>query len=86
VQGLFGQVRELDKQKQKLVTEYHRVLEEAKRALREAQDLTRKTQKLHEKHAAQTNAAEGVENAQNTLMLLDAFAKELTAMRVTQLE
>jgi DNA sulfur modification protein DndD len=86
VQGLFNQVRELDKQKQKLVTEYQNVLGEAKRELREALEVSRKTQKLHEKHAAQTNAAEGVENAQNTLLLLDAFAKELTAMRVTQLE
>lgn len=86
VEGLFNQVRELDKQKQKLVMDYRNVLNEAKQALREAQDINRKIQKLHEKHTAQTNAAEGVENAQNTLMMLDAFAKQLTALRVAQLE
>lgn len=86
VQTLLNQVRELDKQKQKLVMEYRNVLNEAKRELRDAQDVTRKTQKLHEKHTAQTNAAEGVENAQNTLLMLEAFATQLTALRVAQLE
>lgn len=86
VQTLLNQVRELDKQKQKLVMEYRNVLNEAKRELRDAQDVTRKTQKLHEKHTAQTNAAEGVENAQNTLLMLEAFATQLTELRVAQLE
>ena len=86
VEGLFNQIRELDKKKQKLVLEYRSLLNDAKKALRDAQDITRKIQRLHEKHKAQSNAAEGIENAQNTLLMLKAFGKELTAQRVTQLE
>lgn len=86
IENILNFVRELDKQKEKLVTKYRSILTEVKNELRYAQETARKIQKLHEKHKSQVNSADGVENAQNTLLMLKKFSKQLTELRVSQLE
>ncbi|WP_239670747.1 DNA sulfur modification protein DndD [Vibrio variabilis] len=86
VQGLFSEVRELDKAKEKLIIKYHDLLEDAKRELRQALETARQIQKLHDKHKDSSNKDQSVGNAQNAILLLDKFGDQLTKARVTQLE
>ncbi len=86
VQELFTDVRALDKKKEKLIIEYHDLLENAKRELRLALETARQIQKLHDKHKDQSNKDQSVSNAQNSILLLDKFGKQLTKARVNQLE
>ncbi|GAD80229.1 DNA sulfur modification protein DndD [Vibrio ezurae] len=86
VQELFADVRALDKKKEKLIVEYHSLLEKAKHELRLALDTARVIQKLHDKHKDQSNKDQSVSNAQNSILLLEKFAEQLTKARVNQLE
>ncbi|MFA0726173.1 DNA sulfur modification protein DndD, partial [Vibrio sp. 10N.222.48.A4] len=86
VQGLFSDVRDLDKKKEKLIIKYHDLLENAKRELRLALETARQIQKLHDKNREQANKDSSVANAQNAMLLLDRFSEQLTKARVKQLE
>lgn len=86
VQDWFAQVRELDKEKAKLIAKYKDLLEAAKSELRLALDYARQMQKLHDKHKDQTNKDQSVTNAQNAMLLLGKFGEQLTKARVKQLE
>ncbi|NOI23447.1 DNA sulfur modification protein DndD [Vibrio mediterranei] len=86
VQGLFSEVRDLDKAKEKLIIKYHDLLEDAKRELRQALETARQIQKLHDKHKDSLNKDQSVGNAQNAMLLLDKFGDQLTKARVAQLE
>lgn len=86
VQQLFDQVRRLDRKKEKAVSRYRHLMEEAKSELRFALETSRQIQKLHDKNKIQANKSEGVENAQQALVLLERFGEELTRSRVKQLE
>ena len=86
VQDWFAQVRELDKEKAKLIAEYKDLLEAAKSELRLALDYARQMQKLHDKHKDQTNKDQSISNAQNAMLLLGKFGEQLTKARVKQLE
>lgn len=86
VQDWFAQVRQLDKDKAKLIAEYRDLLEAAKSELRLALDYARQMQKLHDKHKEQTNKDQSITNAQNAMLLLGKFGEQLTKARVKQLE
>lgn len=86
VQDWFAQVRQLDKDKAKLIAKYKDLLEEAKSELRLALDYARQMQKLHDKHKEQTNKDQSISNAQNAMLLLGKFGEQLTKARVKQLE
>ncbi|MEZ9741724.1 DNA sulfur modification protein DndD [Vibrio splendidus] len=86
VQGLFSDVRELDKKKEKLIIKYHDLLEKAKRELRLALETAKQIQKLHDKNKDQASKDSSVANAQNAMLLLDKFSEQLTKARVKQLE
>ncbi|KAB0475090.1 DNA sulfur modification protein DndD [Vibrio chagasii] len=86
VQELFADVRALDKKKETLIIEYHKLLEKAKRELRLALEIARQIQKLHDKHKDQSNKDQSVSNAQNSILLLEKFGEQLTKARVNQLE
>ncbi|NAX17602.1 MULTISPECIES: DNA sulfur modification protein DndD [unclassified Vibrio] len=86
VQDWFAQVRQLDKDKAKLIAEYKDLLEAAKSELRLALDYARQMQKLHDKHKDQTNKDQSISNAQNAMLLLGKFGEQLTKARVKQLE
>lgn len=86
VQGLFSEVRKLDKEKVDLIKTYHSSLEDAKTELRLALDTARQIQKLHDKHKDSSNKDQSVGNAQNAMLLLDKFGDQLTKARVAQLE
>lgn len=86
VQDWFAQVRQLDKDKAKLIAEYKDLLEAAKSELRLALDYARQMQKLHDKHKEQTNKDQSITNAQNAMLLLGKFGEQLTKARVKQLE
>jgi DNA sulfur modification protein DndD len=86
VQGLFSDIRKLDKKKEKLIIEYHELLENAKRELKLALETARQIQRLHDKHKDESNKDLSVTNAQSAILLLDKFAEQLTKARVKQLE
>ncbi|WP_213865438.1 DNA sulfur modification protein DndD [Vibrio crassostreae] len=86
VQELFADVRALDKKKETLIIEYHKLLEKAKRELRLALETARRIQKLHDKHKDQSNKDQSNGNAQNSILLLEKFGEQLTKARVNQLE
>ena len=86
VQELFADVRALDKKKETLIIEYHKLLEKAKRELRLALETARRIQKLHDKHKDQSNKDQSIGNAQNSILLLEKFGEQLTKARVNQLE
>ncbi|HAS8342867.1 TPA: DNA sulfur modification protein DndD [Vibrio vulnificus] len=86
VQGLFSDVRKLDKKKEKLIIEYHELLENTKRELKLALETARQIQRLHDKHKDESNKDLSVTNAQSAILLLDKFAEQLTKARVKQLE
>ncbi|GGA93426.1 DNA sulfur modification protein DndD [Agarivorans gilvus] len=86
VQEIVTSIRELDKQKEKLILQYRAALEHAKNELRLALDTARQIQKLHDKNKDQTHKNQSVSNAQNAVLLLNKFAEQLTKARVKQLE
>lgn len=86
LQDTFEKIRLLDRQRVQLKAEYLQDLGNAKDAFRKAIELAKKEQKLHDKHRALANASEAVNNAQQSLLLLDRFAELLTLARVKKLE
>jgi DNA sulfur modification protein DndD len=86
LQDTLDKIRAKDKKKQKLSSDYRILLEEAKQELRLALETARQIQKLHDKHRDNANKNASVENAQNTILLMDKFAEQLTKARVKSLE
>ncbi|AJR09778.1 DNA sulfur modification protein DndD [Photobacterium gaetbulicola] len=86
VQELFADVRKLDKKKEKLIIELQNLLKKAKHELRLALETARKIQKLHDKNKEESHKNQSISNAQNSILLLDKFAEQLTKARVKQLE
>ncbi len=86
LQVTLDKIREKDKKKQELSNDYRILLEEAKKELRLALETARQIQKLHDKHRDNANRNASVENAQNTILLMDKFAEQLTKARVKSLE
>ncbi len=86
LQVTLDKIREKDKKKQELSNDYRILLEEAKKELRLALETARQIQKLHDKHRDNANKNASVENAQNTILLMDKFAEQLTKARVKSLE
>ncbi|QMV13595.1 DNA sulfur modification protein DndD [Vibrio spartinae] len=86
LQKIFSEIRTKDKQKQALIDDYYAILEEAKLELRAALETARQIQKLHDAHRENANKNASIENAQNSILLLDKFAEQLTHSRVKTLE
>jgi DNA sulfur modification protein DndD len=86
LQDTLDKIRSKDKKKQKLSSDYRILLEEAKQELRLALETARQIQKLHDKHRDNANKNASVENAQNTILLMDKLAEQLTKARVKSLE
>lgn len=86
LQDTLDKIRAKDKKKQELSNDYRVLLEEAKQKLRLALETARQIQKLHDKHRDNANRNASVENAQNTILLMDTFAEQLTKARVKSLE
>lgn len=86
LKGVFDQIREMERKREQLKSEYRTALENAKKTYRQAQELARKEQKLHDKHRAVTTSSAAVDNAQKALRLLDRFSELLTHARVRMLE
>lgn len=86
LQDTLDKVRTKDKKKQELSNDYRILLEEAKQELRQALEIARQIQKLHDKHRDNAHKNASVENAQNTILLMDTFAEQLTKARVKSLE
>jgi len=76
----------LNDAKTKAVLARNNKLTDAKTAIEKAIELAKSIQKIHDKYKTATNVSDAVENAQNTNSLLEKFAKELTEIRVKQLE
>ncbi|WP_226421866.1 DNA sulfur modification protein DndD [Vibrio sp. E14] len=86
LQDTLEKIRAKDKKKQDLCNDYRVLLEEAKQELRVALETARQIQKLHDKHRDNANKNASIENAQNTILLMDTFAEQLTKARVKSLE
>ncbi|MFV0447132.1 MAG: DNA sulfur modification protein DndD [Vibrio sp.] len=86
LQDTLDKIRAKDKKKQELSNDYRVLLEDAKQELRLALETARHIQKLHDKHRDNANKNASVENAQNTILLMDKFAEQLTKARVKSLE
>jgi DNA sulfur modification protein DndD len=86
VAGKLKDIEELNDKKTKAVLARNNKLTDAKTAIEKAIELAKNIQKIHDKYKTATNVSDAVENAQNTNSLLEKFAKELTEIRVKQLE
>ena len=80
------EVAALNEEKTKAILARNNKLTEAKSEIEKAVELAKAIQKIHDKYRSASNVSEAVTNAQNTNSLLERFAKELTEIRVKQLE
>ncbi|MBU2925803.1 DNA sulfur modification protein DndD [Colwellia sp. 1_MG-2023] len=80
------EIEHLNDTKTKAVLARNNKLTDAKTAVEKAIELAKNIQKIHDKYKTATNVSDAVQNAQNTNSLLEKFAKELTEIRVKQLE
>ncbi len=76
----------LNEAKTKAILVRNNKLTDAKVKIEKAVELAKAIQKIHDKYKSASNVSEAVTNAQNTNSLLERFAKELTEIRVKQLE
>ncbi|WP_057831076.1 DNA sulfur modification protein DndD [Colwellia sp. TT2012] len=76
----------LNEAKTKAILARNNKLTDAKTEIEKAVELAKTIQKIHDKYKSASNVSEAVTNAQNTNSLLEKFAKELTEVRVKQLE
>jgi len=79
-------ISELNQQKIAVVIERNAELANAKISIAKAIELAKNIQKLHDKYRSASNVSEAVKNAESTNQLLNHFAKQLTEVRVKQLE
>jgi DNA sulfur modification protein DndD len=80
------EIEELNDKKTKAVLARNNKLANAKAAIEKAVELAKSIQRIHDRYKTASNVSEAVANAQNTNSLLEKFAKELTEVRVKQLE
>ncbi|PKH87333.1 DNA sulfur modification protein DndD [Colwellia sp. Bg11-28] len=80
------EVTAFNESKTKAILARNNKLTEAKSEIEKAVELAKSIQKIHDKYKSASNVSEAVTNAQNTNSLLEKFAKELTEIRVKQLE
>ncbi len=80
------EVTDLNETKTKAILARNNKLSEAKSEIEKAVELAKQIQKIHDKYKSASNVSGAVKNAQNTNSLLEKFAKELTEIRVKQLE
>lgn len=76
----------LNEAKTKAVLARNNKLTNAKAVIEEALKSAKSIQRIHDRYKTASNVSEAVVNAQNTNSLLVIFAKELTEVRVKQLE
>lgn len=86
VKDKIAEVAELNKAKTKAILTRNNKLKEAKEKIEQAIELAKTIQKTHDKYKSDSNVTDAVTNAQNTNLLLEEFAKQLTVVRVHQLE
>jgi DNA sulfur modification protein DndD len=79
-------IADLNEAKTKAILARNNKLTDAKSEIEKAVELAKNIQKIHDKYKTANNVSEAVTNAQNTNSLLEKFAKELTEIRVKQLE
>ena len=79
-------IADLNEAKTKAILARNSKLTDAKSVIERAVELAKNIQKIHDKYKSASNVTEAVTNAQNTNSLLEMFAKELTEIRVKQLE
>jgi DNA sulfur modification protein DndD len=79
-------IADLNEAKTKAILARNNKLTDAKSEIEKAVELAKTIQKIHDKYKTASNVSEAVTNAQNTNSLLEKFAKELTEIRVKQLE
>jgi len=76
----------LNEGKTKAILARNDKLTTAKAEIEKAVGLAKEIQKIHDKYKSAINVSEAVSNAQSTNVLLGKFAKELTEVRVKQLQ
>ncbi len=86
VEDKLKEVTRLNEAKIKAILARNDILTEAKSEIEKAVEIAKSIQKTHDKYKSASNVSEAVTNAQNTNSLLEKFAKELTEIRVKQLE
>lgn len=84
--GIFETLRALDKKRQHEIQQYKAMLEEARQALNKQLLAAKEIQKLHDKERDQFNDNSAVQNANESVKLLDEYASVLTLARVKKLE
>lgn len=82
---IFDKIREIDKDREKKRQKYLFLLDEAKRMKQQQLDCVRQVQKTHDAARNQYNFNSSVNNAQETINLLDSYSKVLTQARVKTL-
>lgn len=82
---IFDKIRELDKDREKKKQEYVFLLDEAKRMKQQQLDCVRQVQKTHDTARNQYSFNSSINNAQETINLLDSYSKVLTQARVKTL-
>lgn len=79
-------ISDLNEEKTEAILARNNKLTDAKTEIEKAVEIAKSIQKLHDKYKTATNVSDAVFNAQNTNLLLEKFAEELTQVRVKQLE
>jgi DNA sulfur modification protein DndD len=80
------EITDLNEAKTNAILARNNKLTDAKSKIEKAVEFAKTIQKIHDKYKSASNVSEAVTNAQNTNSLLETFAKELTEIRVKQLE
>jgi DNA sulfur modification protein DndD len=83
--GIFEKLRELDRKREAKRQEYRSLLEEAKQAKQLQLDCARQIQKAHDAARNQHNHSSALNNAHETINLLDRYSELLTQARVKTL-
>lgn len=82
----LAEITALNDEKTQAILDRNKVLLEAKEKLEESIEIAKDIQSKQDKYKTASNVSGAVTNAQNTNKLLAQFAKELTEVRVKQLE
>lgn len=83
---IFQSIRELDSKHQAALSEYKSLLSKAQDSLKKQLECAKQLQKLHDKEQTQYSSNIAIDNAKNTLVLLNNYADALTLARVRKLE
>jgi len=84
--SLYANVRDLDKQKHTLRTQYSGHLTKAKSHLTKALELAKKLEKLYSSQKTEASIANALSRVDGSTKVLEEFSEQLTQMRVSQLE